>query len=301
MKQKFYQNRIETPLYIIGILLLACISMWGCTDVDFHWSNNRSKAKIIGFVDDSLVMVGDYRYWSEITDEWNGGYSEIEGFGHERLCVYNYRVQEDGPRWCDSLDNETETGAFMGQMTDSVIWGSGLPNLLKLWKIGEKQHEIKLAKEKVGCSVEFKVSSVKQWLDGGFIVRGGNSLNAGNDSCQYAVMDTTAETLTYKRLNDDLKWIQECDDVRAWGNDVYCLKFDKEERTSSLFVNDSLGHVLENDYFWTAGAVLQFQGHILLLERDVCRLENGKIKCFASASSSGISFKNREDDVYITY
>lgn len=114
-------------------------------------------------------------------------------------------------------------------------------------------------------------------------------------------MDTTAETLTYKRLDDDLKWIQECDDVRAWGNDVYCLKFDKEERTSSLFVNYSLGHVLENDYFWTAGAVLQFQGHILLLERDVCRLENGKIKCFASASSSGISFKNREDDVYIAY
>ena len=126
-------------------------------------------------------------------------------------------------------------------------------------------------------------------------------MNAGNDSCQYAVLDTIAETLTYKRLDDDLKWIQECDDVRAWGDEVYCLKFDKEERTSSLFMNDSLGHVLENDYFWTAGAVLQFQGHILLLERDVCRLENGKIKCFASASSSGISFKNREDDVYITY
>lgn len=288
-------------LLVVALAALACGSMWGCTDVDFHWSDKRSNAKIIGFVDDSLVMIGDYRYWSEITDEWNGGYSEIEGFGHERLCVYNYRVQEDGPRWCDSLDNENETGAFMGQMTDSVIWGSGLPNSLKLWKIGEKQHEIKLAAEKDGCSVEFKVSSVKQWFDGRFIVRGGNSLNAGNDSCQYAVMDTTAETLTYKRLDDDLKWIQECDDVRAWGNDVYCLKFDKEERTSSLFVNDSLGHVLENDYFWTAGAVLQFQGHILLLERDVCRLENGKIKCFASASSSGISFKNREDDVYITY
>lgn len=294
-------KNVVSRLIAVAMAMLACVGMWGCTDVDFHWSDNRSKAKIIGFVDDSLVMVGDYRYWSEITDEWNGGYSEIEGFGHERLCVYNYRVQEDGPRWCDSLDNENETGAFMGQMTDSVIWGSGLPKSLKLWKIGEKQHEIKFSKEKVGCSVEFKVSSVKQWLDGNFIVRGGNSLNAGNDSCQYAVLDTIAETLTYKRLDDDLKWIQECDDVRAWGDEVYCLKFDKEERTSSLFMNDSLGHVLENDYFWTAGAVLQFQGHILLLERDVCRLENGKIKCFASASSSGISFKNREDDVYIAY
>ena len=49
------------------------------------WSKNRSNANVVGFVDDSLVMVGDYRYWEEITDEWNGGYSDIEGFGHERL------------------------------------------------------------------------------------------------------------------------------------------------------------------------------------------------------------------------
>lgn len=112
----------------------------------------------------------------------------------------------------------------------------------------------------------------------------------GNEYCQYGVLDTIQKTVTYKRLDSDLKWIKKCDDVRAWDGDMYCLKFDKEERTSSLFVNDSLRHVLENDYFWTAGAVLQFQGNILLLERDVYRLENGKIKCFASASSSGISF-----------
>lgn len=86
----------------------------------------------------------------------------------------------------------------------------------------------------------------------------------GNKSCQYGVLDS------------DLKWIKKCDDVRAWGKDVYCLKFDKEERTSSLFVNDSLRHVLENDYFWTAGAVLQFQGNILLLERDVLPVREWK-------------------------
>ena len=33
----------------------------------------------------------------------------------------------------------------------------------------------------------------------------------------------------------------------------------------------------------------------------VCQLENGNIKCFASASSNGISFKNKDDNVYITY
>lgn len=39
-------------------------------------------------------------------------------------------------------------------------------------------------------------------------------------------MDTIARTLTFKRLSDDLEWIKECDDVRAWGDDVYCLKRD---------------------------------------------------------------------------
>lgn len=279
-------------LFVVALVVLACVSMWGCTDVDFHWSDKRSNAKIIGFVDDSLVMIGDYRYWSEITDEWNGGYSEIEGFGHERLCVFNYRVQEDGPRWCDSLDNENETGAFMGQMTDSVIWGSGLPNSLKLWKIGEKQHEIKLAAEKDGCSVEFKVSSVKQWLDGGFIVRGGNSLNAGNDSCQYAVMDTTAETLTYKRLDDDLKWIQECDDVRAWGNDVYCFMPGKSAFEAVLLRNgaDTIGVPIK----FTIG---DFWGDVLHPNADLCNLVDGVVICSGAIWRGGLSFYQNEEIV----
>ena len=261
-------------LLVVALAALACGSMWGCTDVDFHWSDKRSNAKIIGFVDDSLVMIGDYRYWSEITDEWNGGYSEIEGFGHERLCVYNYRVQEDGPRWCDSLDNENETGAFMGQITDSVIWGSGLPNSLKLWKIGEKQHEIKLAAEKNGCSVEFKVSSVKQWLEGRFIVRGGNSLNAGNDSCQYAVLDTLSRMLTYKRLDKDLEWIKVCDDVRAWGKDVYCSAPGKQPLEGRILKNNI--DTLSSPLIFSRGV---FWGDMVELRASICRLETKAIIC----------------------
>ena len=145
-----------------------------------------------------------------------------------------------------------------------------------MWKIGESQHQIKLKKITEGCSGEFGVASVKQWLDGKFIARGDKSLNANDYGCQYAVLDTIARTLTFKRLSDDLEWIKECDDVKTWDDDVYCLKFDKEERTSSLFVNDNLKYILENDYFWTAGAVLQFQGNILLLERDVLPVREWK-------------------------
>lgn len=288
---------------LLAVLTLAfvCICMWGCSEDRGRWNEGFSGAEIVGFVDDSLVMVGSYQMRTESHEGLFEPYWDVIESGHERLCVYNYRVQENGPRWCDTLGEYNMTNAFRGQMTDSIIWGGDMPNSIRLWKIGESQHQIMLKKLTEGCSSEFGVASVKQWLDGKFIALGEKSLNAGGDSCQYAVLDTLLRMLTYKRLDKDLEWIKACDDVKTWDDDVYCLKFDKEERTSSLFVNDSLRHVLENDYFWTAGAVLQFQGHILFLERDVCLLEKGRIKCFASASSSGISFKNREDDVYITY
>lgn len=294
---------LNKHIFLNVLLLLICVCVWGCGNTYYDWDDRRSSKRVVGFVDDSLVMIGDIRCWTKyeetiltISDEDLGS-----GCGHTRLCVYNYRVQEVGPRWCDSLDNTRDGSTLMGQMTDSIVWGGNVPESIKLWKIGETQHQIKLKKIIETCSGEFEITSMKQWFDGKFIARGENSLNAGGDSCQYAILDTIAKLITYKNLDDNLKWIKKCDDVRVWGNDVYCLKFDKEERTSSLFVNDNLKYILENDYFWTAGAVLQFQGNILLLERDVCRLENGKIKCFASASSSGISFKNKEDDVYITY
>ena len=288
-------------LIVAALAAFACVGMWGCSEDRVRWNEGFSGAEIVGFVDDSLVMVGSYQMRTESHEGFFEPYWDVIESGHERLCVYNYRVQEDGPRWCDTLGEYNMTNAFRGQMTDSIIWGGDMPNSIRLWKIGESQHQIKLKKLTEGCSGEFGVTSVKQWLDGKFIACGDKSLNAGGDSCQYAVLDTLSRMLTYKRLDKDLEWIKACDDVKTWDDDVYCLKFDKEERTSSLFVNDNLRYILENDYFWTAGAVLQFQGHILLLERDVCRIENGKIKCFASASSSGISFKNREDDVYITY
>ena len=116
----------------------------GCADVDFRWEKSCSSESIVGFVGDSLVMVGDYRCWLEIKDSWFTQYEESSGCGRERLCVYNYRVQEDGPRWCDSLSSEYKTGIFGGQMTDSVIWGGDVSKSVQLLKIGERPHEIKL-------------------------------------------------------------------------------------------------------------------------------------------------------------
>lgn len=203
-----------------------CVCMWGCSDrVEFKWSDGRGTPLIAGFIDDSLVVVYDYREWLETTETWSigDGYSEESSCGHDRLLVYNYRVQEDGPRWTDSLTNK-RGGYRWYQLTDSIFWRWEEKNML-LWKIGETAHEMKISRKNEGCSHSSKIERMHQWLDGTFIALGGN-LSAGEDSCQYTVLDTISGTLTYKRLDKNLEWIKVCDDVRAWDDDVYCLKRD---------------------------------------------------------------------------
>ena len=300
MEKKVKKFGLRKMLAVL-VVAFACVCMWGCSEDKVRWHEGFAGAKVVGIVNDSLVMVGSHQQRTESHEGTFEPYWDVIEAGHERLCVYNYRVQEKGPRWCDTLGEYNMTNAFRGQMTDSIIWGGDMPNSIRLWKVGETQHQIKLKKQFEGCAKEFEIGSVKQWLDGMFVVRGDRSLNASGDSCQYAVLDTVAGILTYKRLSENLEWIKKCDDVRAWYRNTYCLIFNKEERSSSLFRNDTLIHMLENNFFWTAGAKLTFQGFMLLLERDVCHIVDDKMECFASVASEGILFKNKLENAYISY
>lgn len=294
---KHLLNKFELER-LLAVLTLAfvCICMWGCSDVDFRWEPGRSGAKVVGFVDDSLVMVGDYRCWSEITDRWNGEYIDLDGCGRERLCVYNYRVQEDGPRWCDSLSSEDMTGIFGGQMADSVIWGGEVSKSVQLWKLGERPHEIKLTKKSEGCSVEFRISSLKQWLDGTFIGRSGESLAADADTCNYAVLDTVARTLTYKRLDEGLEWIKECDDVRAWGNEVYCVILDSEGEKSLVLKNKQDSISAPRKF-----AIGGFWGDMIKLNGNICSIKDDSITC-SDVTWRGNELKfYRDDEVVVEY
>ena len=254
--------------------VLACVCMWGCTDVDFKWSDGRGTPLIAGFIDDSLVVAYDCREWLETTETWSigDGYSEKSSCGHDRLLVYNYRVQEDGPRWTDSLKNKSG-GYRWYQLTDSVFWRWEGNNIL-LWKIGETAHEMKISRKNEECSQSSKIERMHQWLDGTFIALGGN-LSASNDSCQYAVLDTLSRVLIYKRLDKDLEWIQKCSDVRAWSDDVYCLVLDKEEGKSFILKNktDSIFAPMEKLYEG------RFSGNMLELGVRVCSLIKDVIIC----------------------
>lgn len=257
-------------LLVVALTALACISMWGCGDKEeFKWSDVRSTPSIAGFIDDSLVVAYDCRGWLETTETWSigDGYSEDASCGHDRLLVYNYRVQEDGPRWTDSLTNKSG-GYRWYQLTDSIFWRWEGNDIL-LWKLGEKAHVMEISREKEGCTQAFEIDRMRQWLGESFIALGGN-LSAGGDSCQYAVLDTTAKTLSYKRLNKDSEWIEDCDDVRAWNEDVYCMSWNDWHREGVLKKNqhDTLSVSFEFGMggFW--GTVIELGGHFCALIDD---------------------------------
>ncbi len=260
--------------FAVAMAMLVCISMWGCSEDRFKWYDGRIGAEIVGFVNDSLVIVGDAQAWLKSHEGIFEPYSDVAGSGHERLCVYNYRVQEDGPRWCGQLDDENMTNAFRGQMTDSIVWGGDLPNSIRLWKIGESQHKIKLDKSLDGCSREFGVSSVKQWTDGKFIVRGDNSLKAGGGGCHYAILDTVSRTLIYKSLNENLGWIEDCNDVRAWGDDVYCVVLDDEGKKSCILKNEKDTISTPRNF-----AIGGFWGDMIKMSGNICSISDDIITC----------------------
>ena len=198
-------------LLAVAITAFACVCMWGC-GVDDGWGEREFRAydvaKVVGFVDDSLVILADSREWMQETPDY-----AIGGHGHQRIRVFNYRVQEDGPRWTDTLDNFVdECDYVLGQLSDSVVWGGQTSlytkvwkgPLMTFWKIGEKPIVKNISVETERCSQTFFVKNMRSWIEETIIVLSEKSLRYGGDTCQYAVLDTVAGTLTFKRLDENL-------------------------------------------------------------------------------------------------
>jgi len=284
-------------LLFAALVAAICAGMWGCgdpcDDMEYVWTSQTEK-KIVGFVNDTFAIVAHGNRWSYETDCMCSG--ERFGLGRWTIGIYNYREQQDGPVFVDSVDDGF--GQYMyvlGQLSDSVVWGGDTdPNLLvwknatsfSFWKIGEHPRVIEISQAYEGCSISFPISSLREWT-GNFIFAKGN-LSAGGDSCQYAVLDTIARTLTYKRLDDDLKWIQKCDDVRAWGKDVYCLRY--ESLSSIIYLkkeNEMVDSILVENQGWYSGSF--FMGNLMLVDGNVCEYKNGWV-CYPRQGILKIGF-----------
>lgn len=257
-------------IFLMNLTVVGLLG--GCADdVTFEWNQSRTQSKLIGFVDDSLAMAYDYRCWSEITEGWNGSYDEIGDCGHNRLCLYNYQAQKEGPVWCDSLDNKKGEGSFEGQLNDSTVWGGSSDTYFSFWKIKDECKKIKVKEIFESCSIGFYAKKLRVWLNGDFFAMG-KSMAFSGDSCQYAILDTNERTITYKRFDKNLKWIEKCDDLRAWGNEIFCIALKSDSLGISLWVDgeekDVIEHpewpksYLEHRVFTLWGDVLEINGTI---------------------------------------
>ena len=271
----------NVALLAVAMIAFACVCMWGC-GVDDGWGEREFRAydvaKVVGLVDDSLVILADSREWMQETPDY-----AIGGHGHQRIRVFNYRVQEDGPRWTDTLDNFVdECDYVLGQLSDSVVWGGQTSlytkvwkgPLMTFWKIGEKPIVKNISVETERCSQTFFVKNMRSWIEETIIVLSEKSLRYGGDTCQYAVLDTVAGTLTFKRLDENLKWIQKCDDVRAWGDDVYCVILDNEGENSLILKN--INDTIPTPRKFAIGG---FWGNMIKLSGNICSIHDDEITC----------------------
>lgn len=288
-------------LLVVALTALACVGMWGCSGKT-EWNNSFGGAEVVGFIDDSLVIVYDSQGWHQDQGSFVQDHGDISGRGHQRLRVFNYRVQEDGPRWADTLDNDDieDFNYVKGQLSDSVIWGGDPKSEVSFWKIGEKPHKKKIKKMFDGCSVEVPYTTkLRTWLDGKILVMG-NKLNPdiegfhmdslGSEYCQYAVLDTIQKTTTYKRLDSSLRWIKKCDDVRVWGEDVYCFMPGEHAFEAVLLRNGK--DTIEVPIKFTIG---DFWGNVLRPNANLCHLVNSKVVCSGAIWRGGLSFYQNEE------
>ena len=265
----------------------ACVCMWGCgNDVTMHWSEERSIGKVVGFVNDSLAIVNTSRYWHEEVEPTFGLSYDYSGYAHPGLSLYNYRVQLDGPVWSDTLDNsrDDDFNYIRGQLSDSVIWGGDPKSEVSFWKIGEKPHKMKIKKLFDGCSIEVHYTTkLRPWFDRKILVMGERNVppdvkgfdldSLGDEYCQYGVLDTIKKTLTYKRLDSDLRWIRKCDDVRAWGKDVYCLYYEASSANVYLKIENKMkDSILVDNQGWNSGVF--FLGKMILVDGNLCEYKD---------------------------
>ncbi|MBR2095457.1 MAG: hypothetical protein IJ908_07600 [Fibrobacter sp.] len=304
MENKVTKFGLRKMLAVLAVAF-TCVCMWGCSDdVTMHWSDERSLGGVAGFVDDSLAIVSSARYWHEEVEPTFGLSYDYSGYAHPGLSLYNYRVQLDGPVWSDTLDNsrDDDFNYIRGQLSDSVIWGGDPKSEVSFWKIGEKPHKMKIKKLFDGCSIDVPYTTkLRTWFDGKILVLGNNrnpnieGLNLdslGDGYCQYGVLDTIQKVVTYKRLEGDLKWIKKCDDVRAWGDDVYCFRPGERAFEAVLLRNEK--DTVDVPVKFTVG---DFWGSILQPNANLCNLINGQVVCFGVVWRGGLSFYQNDETV----
>ncbi|MDY6332517.1 MAG: hypothetical protein SPL52_13505 [Fibrobacter sp.] len=122
------------------------------------------------------------------------------------------------------------------------------------------------------------------------------------DDCLYAVLDTSAKTLTFKRLDEGLMWINDCDDVQTWEDDVYCLIL--KDRPMNLYLIKNavyLDTLLQGKpYGWTDYTKVGFAGDMLNLGNNICMIVDDRFSCVGVSIRGALEYMN-ENGISVIY
>lgn len=294
-------NKICTV--IVALVFTFCFL--GCFDWndEFYWDGNFSGITLVGFVDDSIAIFTDHDFWNRKGDALVDGF----GFGRQRIRGFNYRVQEEYSRWENTLDNRMEEFNYViGQLSDSVIWGKSDDHHFSFWNIVQKPYRINVKQEYENCSTGFAITRMRTWKNGLQLAINDkesfvdtqkqyglfNAMCIGEKCCQYAVLDTIKKTLTYKRLTNDLAWLQQCDDVKIFENDIYCI--------SAFFFGNSYLIRNEHDTIATFHDMKRFYGNMIISSRGFCKLDT-LLDCFDISADLYLNEYTRNGDYVFRY
>lgn len=246
-------------LIAVTVAALMCVGLFGCGDDEtFEWKG-RENARIVSFVDDSLVLLFNRRGYQKCQEGVGPlGYSDcIDGGTNDGLFLVNFREKKP-VYWADTLDFGVN---FMrGFYRDStILFLAEYEKKIGFWKIGSLPQTLKKISWKSPCE-GFDGKSPTQfrpWKDGDVLV-----INA--KGCAYSVLDTATGDVDVLPLDGEYAWLRDCDDVTYLNGNVMCLKREDEDKVELLrngMLVDSLKFDAFNAYVGDAyGGAVKWNG-----------------------------------------
>lgn len=147
----------------LGLVVTGLVGCGG--DTSTEWDSNRTVGGIFDVVNDSLALIVSKRCYVSTTEYMLSSEDDYE-CTHSGLHLVNYRTKQS-PLWSDTLDNGF---GFMGQISDSVLYGGGVESRISFWKIGNKPESKAIKSWSGACSPRLYAERVRPWKGGTFIV-----------------------------------------------------------------------------------------------------------------------------------
>ena len=226
------------------VMVLMCVSMWGCglfdEEVTTTINEKRSGGMPIALLDDSLAIVYSSRGWEEHAESCDYYSSCDRGTMNQGVFLVNYR-KKMAPYWGDTTKGVLYIAK--GLACDSTVVFYKDDGYFGFWKVGENLEVRKKIKWNDGCVWKNFYTHARPWQNG-------NVLLKDVYPCPYAVLDTATGNVKKLELTGDYAWLEGCDDITYIDGEVVCVKrLGKPTGTITLFSGGNIVDSLVYDHY----------------------------------------------------